>query len=649
MCGLAGILTSFAVDWEQTLHRMGDAIAHRGPDSSGCWYDPESGIGLAHRRLSILDLSPNGHQPMTSEGGRYVISYNGEIYNFADLRQELESQSTKTISFRGTSDTEVLLAAIESWGIQATLKKCCGMFAFALWDRREKTLHLARDRFGEKPLYYGWHGESLLFASELKSFHSFPGFKPAVDREAVSQFLDYSYVPAPRTIYQNVFKLMPGYYGSFKKEVIGKPLQMAPYWTLEECIGSALSDPFTGSDLEAEEALLSILQQAVKRQMVSDVPLGAFLSGGIDSSSIVALMREVGSSNIKTFTIGNDFSAYDESVDAERVAKHLHTDHTCVHVKSADALELVPLLPEIYDEPFGDSSQIPTYLVSKIAREHVTVSLSGDAGDEVFGGYNRHVFAKETWPRIERIPRFLRRLIGRTGTSLSHQQWDKLFGLLPIPKKSVPRLPGMKIHKLSKTLNCSDKQEVYRQLARLHDSTREYVLGTRADENAFVKKSWLDLPDFTSEMMYQDTIGYLPNDILTKVDRAAMAVSLESRIPFLDPQVVQFAWSLPLSLKVRNGKGKWLLRRVLNRFVPEQLFDRPKMGFGVPIAQWLRGPLGSWAEDLLSHDRIQREGILDPVAVQREWSFFKEHRKQNEFLIWNFLMFQAWNARFASA
>lgn len=621
--------------WPTMLGRMGEAIMHRGPDNSGVWVDVDAGIGLSHRRLSILDLSPAGHQPMTSVSGRYVIAFNGEIYNHLDLRRQLGDRA-----WRGHSDTETLLAGFELWGTEQTLQCAVGMFAIALWDRNTRTLILARDRMGEKPLYYGWQDEVFLFGSELKALKQHPIFKGEIDRESLALYLRYSYIPMPHSIYRGIYKLAPG--TLLRVHVNDRQLSdPIPFWSLKDIAKHGQNEPFQGSDEEAVASLEVKLLDAVRLQQIADVPLGAFLSGGIDSSTIVALMQAQSSRPVRTFTIGFQEAGYNEAENAKAVARHLGTDHTELYVTPAQAQSVIPHLATLYDEPFGDSSQIPTYLVSQMAREHVTVSLSGDAGDELFGGYNRYAWAT----RILQHPIFLRKLVAEGLSALSPSAWNRLsIALGPALPKSMRFVsPGDKLHKFASILGAESQETIYRSLVSTWPAPETVVLGSNKFETFLgASSTWTDMSEFEHRMMYLDAMNYLPDDILTKVDRAAMGVSLETRVPFLDHRVVEFAWQLPLSMKIRQGQGKWILRQVLYKYVPKELIERPKMGFGVPIDAWLRGPLRDWAENLLNEPRLKQEGYFNAALVRQKWAEHLTCTRNWQQQIWAVLMFQAW-------
>jgi len=635
---------------------MIESIHYRGPDDSGVWCDQVAGVGLGHARLSILDLSPQGHQPMVSPSGRYVMSYNGEVYNFLQLRSRLDAAGAR---FCGHSDTEVMLAAFDLWGIEKAIREFVGMFAFALWDRESHVLYLGRDRVGIKPLYYGWVGDTFAFGSEPKVFKAIPGFTPDINRDALSAYMRFSYVPAPFSIYRSIFKLPPGCLlevepGRVRSmrgfspdpdaaEAEWKPIR---YWSAKTVAESGIEQPFEGSEEEALDHLEDLIGRAVGLRMMSDVPLGAFLSGGIDSSLVCALMQRQSQKPVQTFTIGFHEPRFNEATHAKKIAQFLETDHTELYVTFDEALAVIPKLPILYDEPFGDPSQIPTYLVSELARRHVTVSLSGDGGDELFGGYNRYFWWRNIWKYFGWMPEAFR--LGATGLmqSISIPTWDRSVGIAAqlIPWKSWPHAPGDKIHKLADILRFESKEGIYRNLISQWKQPNEVVLEAHEPVTpAFDRRRWANLSDFTQEMMYLDLITYLPDDILTKVDRASMAVSLEARVPLLDHRVVEFAWKLPLSMKIkRNGEGKWLLRRLLYRHVPQALIDRPKMGFGVPIDHWLRGPLRQWAEELLDERRLQREGYFNAAPIRNKWEEHLSGRRNWQYPLWNVLMFQAW-------
>jgi asparagine synthase (glutamine-hydrolysing) len=650
MCGIAGFWGGHfnKEQAEDVLRSMGSAIEHRGPDDAGVWFDVNVGIGLSHRRLSIVDLSAAGHQPMRSRSSRYVMVFNGEVYNHLELRAMLEKAQGQELPWRGHSDTETLLAGFEHWGFEQTLRRTVGMFAIALWDRESRTLSLARDRMGEKPLYYAMAGGILYFGSELKALKAHPSFKPTIDRNALSLFLRHSYVPAPFSIYQDVRKLEPGSWIEFDRAVLGgnKQLHAQRYWSLHDAILRGRQSPFIGTDDEAVTELGSRLSTAVGLQQVADVPLGAFLSGGVDSSMIVALMQAQSMRKVKTYTIGFNEAAFNEADHAKAVARHLNTDHTELFVTAEQAREVIPRLPALYDEPFADSSQIPTFLVAGLARQQVTVSLSGDAGDELFGGYSRYTLARSIWRKMEMFSTSFRMALGNGLGSVPAPVIDATIGAfsLILPKRLRFSQPADKIHKLAEILGEPNQESIYRRLVSHWKQPEQLVIGATEPITYLSDRSlWPDVPDFEQWMMAMDTLTYLPDDILVKVDRAAMGVSLETRVPLLDHRVVEFAWQLPLHYKIRDGQGKWLLRQLLYRYVPQSLIERPKMGFGVPIDSWLRGPLRDWAEDLLSEECLRREGYFYPAPIRRKWKEHLSGRHNWQYYLWDILMFQAWH------
>ncbi|HYR08010.1 MAG TPA: asparagine synthase (glutamine-hydrolyzing) [Longimicrobium sp.] len=641
MCGIAGFWGAAGADGEppeEVAGRMADAVATRGPDDRGTWADPAQGIALGHRRLSIVDLSPCGHQPMEGPGGRWMVAYNGEVYNFQALRRELEGR----YAFRGHSDTEVLLAAVDAWGVEGAVGRFVGMFAFALWDRERSELHLVRDRLGIKPLYYGWMGGTLLFGSELKALQAHPRFRGVVDRGALTLLLRHNCIPAPYSIWEGVRKLPPGCILTLRTP--DDSARPRAFWSAREAAERGMAAPFRGTEGEATDRLEALLREAVGLRMIADVPLGAFLSGGIDSSTVVALMQAQSSRPVKTFSIGFQEGAYDEARHAAAVARHLGTDHTELYVAPGDALAVIPRLASMYDEPFADSSQIPTFLVSELARRHVTVALSGDGGDELFAGYNRHVWSTRVGGAVRRVPRALRAAGARALTALSPAGWDRVYrGVAPVlPPALRQRMPGDKMHKLASVIPSAGPLDLYRRLASHWTEPASVVRGAAEPPTLLTDPGGAALGDFTAQMMYWDLVTYLPDDILTKVDRASMAVALEARVPLLDHRVVEFAWTVPLSMKLRGGQGKWLLRQVLYRHVPPELVERPKMGFGLPLGDWLRGPLRPWAEELLDERRLRREGFLDPVAVRRHWAEHLSGRHAWQYHLWDVLMFQSW-------
>ena len=645
MCGIAGFWATqpMGKDVAQDVaNAMALRLAHRGPDGSGVWVDGEGGVALAHRRLAIVDLSEAGHQPMRSASGRYELIFNGEIYNHAQMRRELPGRD-----WRGHSDTETLLAGFEQWGIEATLRKTVGMFAIAMWDRERRRLTLARDRMGEKPLYYGLSRGNLLFTSELKALRAFPGFSPQVDPGAVMLLMRHNCVPAPYSIFRGFAKLPPASFLHVDAaDRLGEP---QVYWSLQDVVTQGRAQPFAGSDAEAIDALEQRLNDAIALQRVADVPLGAFLSGGVDSSTIVALMQRQSSQPVRTFTIGFHEQDFNEAEHAKAVARHLGTHHTEHYVTGAQALDTVPRMASLYCEPFADSSQIPTFLVSQTARRDVTVSLSGDAGDELFCGYTRYDIAPWVWRRNSRLPWPVRRALVPAIHALPPLAWNCLGAVLwpllgrgRLPVSAASRL-GDRAHKLAEMLRAPDAEAFYRLLNSHTPHPERLVRGGTEPPTAMNRPAlWPRQDTLEDRMMLIDQLSYLPDDILAKVDRAAMGVSLETRVPMLDHRVVEFAWSLPLHLKRRGSVGKWLLRQVLYRHVPQALIDRPKSGFGVPLAAWLAGPLRGWAEHLLDEQRLRDQGLLDPATVRGLWADQLAGRRDWKYLLWNVLMLQAW-------
>lgn len=642
MCGITGFLArSPAQSSAAVIGTMADRLQHRGPDDRGVWLDDSIGVALGHRRLSVIDLSSAAHQPMHSASGRYVIAFNGEIYNHLELRRQLES-SRRCAAWRGHSDTETLLACFDAWGFEAALQAANGMFALAVWDRQRSVLVLARDRIGEKPLYYGWQGDVFLFGSQLKALTAHPSFGAEIDRGALSLFLRHNYIPAPHCIYRGIRKLCPGTW----LEVSLSQRDAAPvrYWDLAAVAEAGVREPFQGSDSEAIDRLDTVMLSAVKRQMLSDVPLGALLSGGIDSSSICALMQANSMQPIRTFSIGFNEAHYDEAVHARAVARHLGTDHTQLQLDASTALSTVPDLPTIWDEPFADASQLPTLLVMRLARKSVTVALSGDGGDEVFCGYNRYRHAPRLARRLGGMPPLVRQCLAALLTAVPATTMNQLLGALAA--RHGIALPGDKAHKLGSRLRAGDfdsVDDVYAGLLTEWPAAETLVVNGAIPANLLDERQrWPPLADPVARMMALDGLIYLPDDILVKVDRAAMAVSLETRAPFLDKQVLEFAWSLPMHFKLRDGQGKWLLRRMLDRYVPDHLTDRAKMGFGVPLDDWLRGPLRDWADTLLDENRLVREGFLHPAPIRQAWERHLRGRDNHGHRLWSILMFQSW-------
>lgn len=637
MCGIAGFIGRLPGEFDAAavLRQMTDAISYRGPDDSGAWLDQD--VALGHRRLSIVDLSPTGHQPMASPSGRYMAVYNGEIYNYQALRAEVLKQDSE-LSLRGSSDTEVMLAGCDLWGLAATLQKLNGMFALALFDRQTRRLHLVRDRLGEKPLYYTQMGGSFIFASELKALKHHPAWRGDIDRNAVVKYLRYGYVRGPASVYENVYKVQPGVVLTIGADSPHRQPSREQYWSAQDAAAQGWRNPMELTDQSAIAQLQELLSDAVGRRMVADVPLGAFLSGGIDSSLVVALMQRLSGSPVRTFSIGFGEKRFNEAENARAVATYLGTDHVDLYVTPQQALDVIPLLPSMYDEPFADSSQIPTYLVSKLAREHVTVSLSGDGGDELFCGYSRYEIAQNLSRGLERVPRSIRVASARAIRALPLPVWDVLGS--PLPRSITIGRTGDRAYKLAQRFEFERFAPLYDSLLALWDDPKSALASSVA-----LRDMSIDLPDAPSkyeQMMAFDLDTYLPDDILVKVDRASMAVSLEARVPMLDHRLVEFAWRLPMRFKHRDGVSKWLLKQVLYGLVPRELVDRPKQGFGLPIEQWLRAELREWACDLLAPDAVRRAGLFDSAVISR---YLREHlsgRRSWASQLWAVLMFQAW-------
>lgn len=644
MCGITGFLhlNNNTVDLEKHLRCMTKTLSHRGPDSSGVWTDSKIGIGLGHSRLAIIDLSKQGAQPMNSHSGRYIISFNGEIYNHQSLRLEFESH--KSFIWNGSSDTETLLAGFELFGITETLKKCVGMFAFAVWDTVDCSLTLARDRIGEKPLYYGWQNNNsvLLFGSELKALKANPFFSADISRNSLSLFMRHNNVPCPYTIYNNIFKLSPGYILKINKK--GEE-SFTQYWSGEKVKNKSnvLTNCNNANDIV--DGLDSILRKSIKRQMISDVPLGAFLSGGVDSSTITALMQEQSNVPIKTYSIGFDESSYNEAIFSKKVAQYIGTDHTEIYLTPSEIMSVIPDLPLIYDEPFADSSQIPTYLVSKLAKNHVQVALSGDGGDEIFGGYNRYHFTATMWGKLSKIPYPIRNIMSWLTNKVSPLAWNRIADYVGASKIWADM--GTKIYKGSQVMSSKSIEEGYMRLVSHWNDPGLVVKNSQEPPTLLTgnRPSFEGLSDIETMMML-DMLTYLPDDIMTKVDRAGMANSLEIRSPFLDHQVIDYALNIPMDLKLRHENGKyvtkWALRKVLYKYVPKSLIERPKVGFGLPIGAWIRGPLREWAEDLLSKKRINEDGYFFYEPIRLKWKEHIDGKGSWEHSLWNVLMFNAW-------
>jgi asparagine synthase (glutamine-hydrolysing) len=644
MCGIAGIAggDTEGRDRRAAIGAMTDRLEHRGPDDRGLWIDDEAGVALGHRRLSILDLSPLGHQPMHSQNDRYSIVFNGEIYNFKDLQAQL---TTKGHNFRGGSDTEVMLAAIEEWGFEDSIKKFTGMFAFALWDKKQRILYLARDRIGKKPLYYGWNNGIFLFASELKALKSHPRFISEIDRSAAGLALKYGYIPAPWSIYKGIFKLYPGTTLALNAASIEtKPSNFSPfpdsisgtspksYWKLISALRSGLENPYRGSFEDASDELEKLLMDSVKIRMLSDVPLGAFLSGGIDSTTIVALMQVQSKIPVKSFAIGFEEDGFNEAAYAKKVADYLKLDHTELYVKASDALNVIPSLPVMFDEPFSDSSQIPTYLVSKLCRDYVTVGLSGDGGDELFGGYSRYPWALKTWKNFNKIPRPLKKSLVKAVELVPAKFYEALFS-------GIFKNPAHKFETLGRVMSFETRSEFYDGLMSHWEGL---VIGNGHYHAAPGDPKLFEGEDFLTEMMFTDMLTYLPDDIMVKVDRASMAVSLETRAPFLDHRVIEFSWRLPAEYKLNNSTSKRILRNILHRHVPADFVERPKMGFSIPLADWLRGPLRSWGEELIDEKKLEQQGYLNKDLIHNKWRQHQSGKHDWAHSLWDILMFQSW-------
>ena len=645
MCGIAGFISPYLSrdSFNKTITCMIDKLGHRGPDDKGIWFDTKSGVALAHSRLSIIDLSKAGHQPMISSCKRFYIVFNGEIYNHKMLREELPD----SIKWRGHSDTETLINGISYWGLERTLSKLVGMFSFALWDIEQKKLTLVRDRLGEKPLYFGFIGKTMVFGSELKSMEVFPEKSLEIDKNSLETYIRFGYIPAPLSIYKGIYKLSPGNFIEISiEDVMARSVHnIRQYWSLEEVIHNKQANPFLGSKADATDYLEILLKDSISGQILADVPLGAFLSGGIDSSSLVSIMQSQSRDPVNTFTVGFEEFHYDESKSAQKVSSFLGTNHREYIMSPNDAINIIPDLPAIYDEPFSDVSQIPTFWVSKFASNNVKVCLSGDGGDELFCGYSRHIAGPRIWKILKNIPIPLRKIIANFIQNFPPSSWDRFYYYCEIfiPRHLRINFPGLKLYKISELINTQTLKEVYLALISSWSSSENIMLknsqslGKEALEFENIKQI-----DAHHQMMYMDTLNYLPNDILVKVDRASMASSLETRLPLLDHRIVEFAWSIPLEMKLQNKRSKWLLREVLKRYLPYNLIDRPKSGFAVPIAKWLKGPLKNWADELLDEKLIDSQEFLSSKSIKSIWNEHLSGKQNWSKKLWTILMFQSW-------
>jgi asparagine synthase (glutamine-hydrolysing) len=646
MCGINGFYSKSLSNFDDVIVKMNSAISHRGPDTNGAWSDKNLGIVLGHQRLSIIDVSSSGNQPMQSSSGRYILTYNGEIYNYLKIRKELEMNNVN-IKWKGNSDTEILLESIDFWGIEITLQKIQGMFAFGIWDQKMRRLILARDRIGEKPLYYGWQGEGnnrvFLFGSELKALKAHPEFNGQINRDAIALQLRHNCIPAPYTIYKDIYKLLPGNYLELKHTDLKKELLSYPkkYWSLTSSLMYGNKNQLKLNEDEIQKDLEENLKISVKKQMISDVPIGAFLSGGVDSSIVVALMQSQSFQPVKTFTIGFNENDYSEAKFAKKIAKHLGTNHTELYVSPKKAMEVIPKISTIYDEPFSDSSQIPTFLVSELTKQHVKVAISGDGGDELFCGYNRYAMNEKFSAIFRFMPFILRKTLASSIHSISPNSLNKISKFMPFLNQIVNF--GDKIHKGANVLNTKNFSDIYYSLRSHWQNPSKIVLNSKEPGTLLTEfKPNLSCLDSQQQMMALDLLTYLPDDILVKVDRAAMASSLETRVPFLDHKLIEYVFKIPHSFKFRNGNGKWILKKILNQYVPKSLTERPKMGFEIPLGSWLRGPLRDWAEDLLNEKRLNQENFFNTKLVRDKWSEHINGKKNWHHHLWDILMFQAW-------
>ncbi len=647
MCGISGIIdikNIYKHNNALCIKNMCKKLYHRGPNSFGTWEDNKLGVYLGHTRLSIIDTTMNGSQPMASSSGRYILVFNGEIYNHKELKNDISFIHNNNYEWKGQSDSEILVASIETWGVRETLNKLTGMFAFAIFDRKECKLTLVRDRFGEKPLYYGFQNNIFLFASELKAIKTHPAFENSLNINSIGQVLSNSCVIAPDTIYKGILKLNPASYLTLsinhgEKIDIDKPVS---YWDIINTIINGKNNPFRGDDDEAIFCVNELLKNSISKQMISDVPIGAFLSGGIDSSLVVSIMQSLSKNKVKTFTIGFNEDGYNEAKHAKKIANYLDTDHTELYVSASEALSVIPKIPKIYDEPFSDSSQIPTFLVSQLAAKDVSVSLSGDGGDELFGGYNRYIYTKNWWSIIQKFPFFFRKRTANLLNSISPSLWNSIGNNVNRIFKNniIGNSFENKIEKISGALKINSTINLYKYFISNWKNPNNALINS-SRMNTFFMPNDLNL-NIVEQMMYLDTINYLPNDILVKLDRASMAVSLESRVPMLDHKLAEFSWTLPLDKKIRNNQGKWILKKTLSQYLPNELIDRPKMGFGVPIDYWLRNSLNEWAENLLDESKLRKEGYFNPKAIRKKWDEHIEGKRNWQHQLWAVLMFQAW-------